>query len=194
MLKFFFIYDCTHDEISTYAVFFCINVLFTMTSCISTPEPVDESHGAVILSDIYIGLLEKIGDGEYEAALEGLKELVDTYPDFYKGYEKIAAVYESLGKLDEGLAYFDTLEPTSYTLWAHGLIYTKRGEYFKSSDKYKKAIEIGPHFFQVFIAFIDDSLAASENKESVLQEIKDYLRFSWKAIRKIYISISDQDI
>lgn len=48
-----------------------------------------------------------IDDGQYEDAIAMLTDLVDKYPEDYRGYEYLAEAYAELGQYDEALAVLD---------------------------------------------------------------------------------------
>ncbi|MFQ6084023.1 MAG: tetratricopeptide repeat protein [Candidatus Aminicenantia bacterium] len=144
--------------------------LFALTHPFSYSQDINSDY----LSK-YLNLLKLIQTKQFnKAILEGKKIIEEDYT-FYLAYEVLVQASQKTNTLDELIGYFLNLvkeNPSNlYAYYGIGLAYKEKNDYPKAVKSFKKCIELGAEFSEVY-----KELAYCYQKKEELTNIINYLK------------------
>lgn len=100
--------------------------------------------------ELYNRALRHRGEGEYRAAIDGLKRVVELDPSFDRAYGKLIAIYRQLGEPESAREYFEGLAagvpPNPYAHYGLALFRREKGELEAAEKHLGVCLDSAPDF------------------------------------------------
>jgi tetratricopeptide (TPR) repeat protein len=126
--------------------------------------------------DEYNEILRLIVKENYEPAIERLKKLIATHPDFYRSYAALYKVYAMKNEVASAITFFDNLirqdKGNSYAYYSRGYA-RKRAKTNDAIENFKLAIKFNPGLNAAYFGLVDCHII-KRTKES-LEDCERYL-------------------
>jgi tetratricopeptide (TPR) repeat protein len=107
----------------------------------------------------YLDNLRLVRSEQYDAAISGLKKIIQEDPFFYRAYRTLVVAYKEKDDLEQALRFFEQLasnDPNNaLAYYGFGLVYMETDDFDQAIKQFKKCIALASEFASAYMKLTD---------------------------------------